>query len=202
MNLRPFCITLHENKDRTEKARKHFEESGLKNVTFFHGLNGPVSGLKTILPYEVDAPGTGYTIGPKVIGIFLSHYMLWAALQLCDGDHFLILEDDAKFLPGWENRMATALNDAPDDWDMIYFGSCCCEKAPKTQLKGELWEVKYPMCLQAYGVAKKAFPTLLSTNRKVYAPIDISIPFHSAPRLKVLTVLPRIVDQFETHLTV
>ena len=199
--MRTFCLTLPENESRMEKARTHFHRVGLAGVTFFHGINGPLSGLKTINPYEVDHPDSGYTVGPKVIGIYLSHYMLWSALQLLQDDHFLILEDDAKFQDDWKKRFDQALLDAPPDWDMIYFGSCCCAGRPQTRVRGEVWEVKYPMCLQAYGVAQKALPGLLSTTRKIYAPIDITIPFHAAPLLKIYTVLPSIVGQFDTDLT-
>ena len=45
-------------------------------------------------------------------------------------------------------------------------------------------------------------PAVLETQRKVYAPLDISLALHtfSQEKLKVLTLLPRCVDQFDTSL--
>jgi len=196
---RIFCLTLPEKPERTEKARKHFQERGV-SAEFFKAIHGPTAGLSTIHPFEVDNPGSGFRMGFVPTGIFLAHYMLWSAIMLLDNEHFLILEDDAQFPLGWGNRVGQALSDAPLDFDMLYIGSCCCAGRPQTQIKGEVWEVKYPQCTHAYIVAKKALPVLLSTNRKIYAPVDIALNLHSHPLLKVYTVLPAIVMQEETVL--
>jgi hypothetical protein len=54
--------------------------------------------------------------------------------------------------------------------------------------------------LRAECIARRAMPTLLATQRKFYAPADISLAFHSFPLLKVYTVLPRVADQFDNNL--
>lgn len=198
--MKTLCISLLETPERTEKAQAHFAERGLV-CQFFNGINAEVAGLRTLFPYEVDAPGSGFNIGPKPTGIWLSHYMVWSALTLLSERHTMILEVDAKFEANWRERLEQALKDVPPDFDMLYVGSCCCAKAPKTHIHGEVFEVKYPQCLQAYIVARKALPILLSTQRKLYAPIDISLNFHSHPHLKVYTVLPRIAEQFDTEIS-
>jgi GR25 family glycosyltransferase involved in LPS biosynthesis len=157
-----------------------------------------VSGLRTHLTYEVDNPGTNYRIGHKTIGIWLSHYLIWTALKLASGDHFLILESDAKFPENWRERTEQAMRDVPPDFDMFYIGSCCASSTKRTLVAGEVWDARYPLCTHAIMVAKKALETILRTQDKVYAPIDISLAFHSHPHLKVYTVLPRIVEQFDT----
>lgn len=199
--FRAFCITLPEYPQRTERAKKHFMERGLTDVTFFNGIHAEKFGLATKFNYEVDNPGSGFNIGFKPTGIWLSHYMLWSALSLLWDELFLILEDDAKLCDDWHSRTIDALKNTPKDFDMLYLGSCCCEKAPKRLIAAQVWEVKYPMCLHGYMVSKKAIPVMLETQRKVYAPIDISLPFHSHPRMKVYTVLPTIMEQFDTVLS-
>lgn len=198
--MKSFCIVLPEAPERTAEAKAHFAEIGLPDVTFFDGIHAERFGLKTVFPYERDNPGTGFNMGFKCVGIWLSHYMLWKALQMQPDEHFLILESDAKFLPGWEKRLAAALLDVPVDYDMLYVGSCCCTGLPTTQIKGEVFRVEWPVCLHAYIVARKAIQTILSSQRRCYAPIDISLALHTHPKLKVFTVLPRIVDQFNCHI--
>lgn len=200
MIIRTFCLTLPESPDRAVKAAAHFKSVGLHAFQFFHGLHAEKAGLATVHPYEVDHPGSGFRMGYKPTGIWLAHVMLWSALTLVHEDHFLILEDDAKFTDGWHARFTQALRDAPPDFDMLYIGSCCCKGKPQTQIKGEVFDLKYPLCTHAYVVAKKALPVLLSTTRKAYAPIDIAMTFHSHPQMKIFTVLPRLVDQFDTFI--
>lgn len=197
--MKAFCISLLETPDRTAKAQAHFKERGVM-CQFFQGINAEVAGLRTLFPYEVDDPGSGFNIGPKPTGIWLSHYMLWSALTLLSDERYMVLEVDAKFAVDWPQRMTAALRDVPSDFDMLYVGSCCCSIQPSTHVQGEVFEVKRPQCLHAYIVARKALPIMLNTQRRVYAPIDISLNFHSHPLLKVYAVLPRIVDQFDTEI--
>jgi hypothetical protein len=200
MPLRSFCLCLPESPERTESAKQHFREKCVYDVTFFESIHAEKFGLRTLFPYEVDNPGSGFNMGAKPTGIWLGHYMLWSALNLLPDDHFMVLEIDAKFPNGWHTRLNQALCDVPRDFDMLYPGSCCCGGRPTTHIKGEVYHVQWPMCTQCYIVAKKALPVLLRTQRKCYAPIDISLNFHSHPQMKVFTVLPRIVDQFETNI--
>jgi len=192
-----YCITLPEQPERKQRAIVHFREVGLE-PRFVDGIHAERFGLKTVFPYELDNPGSNYNMGFGRVGCWLSHYTLWAALNLMWDDIFLVVEDDAKFPPDWHPRTMNALRDAPADFDMLFIGSCCCEGKPKTSVTGEVFAVEWPLCTHAYIVARKALPVILATQRKCYAPIDISLALHTMPKLKVYTVLPRIVEQFDT----
>ena len=192
-----FCIVLPETPERTEQARKHFKEVGI-NVQFFEGIHAEKFGLNTEHKYELDSPGSGYRIGYKPTGIWLSHWALWSALNMRPEKYFLVLECDAKFQPDWQKRLEQALRCTPDNMDFLYIGSCCCKDKPMKRVMGDVWEVHYPLCTHAYVIAKKALPTVLKTQRKVYAPIDVSLELHTLPFTRCYTVLPRIVDQFDT----
>lgn len=196
--MRTFCIVLPETPGLTAKARQHFEEAGIEGVSFFDGIHAEKAGLSTVNVCEIDHPGNGWRMGFKGTGTVLSHLMLWAVLSYLPGEHFMVLESDAKFCADWKKRLFLALRDVPPDFDLLYHGSCCCQDQPKTNVKGEVWEVKYPLCTHAYIVAGKALPVLRSELRKIYAPIDIAMKLHALPKLKVYTILPRIVDQFDT----
>jgi GR25 family glycosyltransferase involved in LPS biosynthesis len=199
MPIRAFCITLPELPERRHRAEEHFRERNAE-VHFFDGIHAEKFGLKTVYNYEVDHPGTKFNIGFQCVGCWLSHYMLWSALNLLWEDAFLVFEDDVVFSPDWHVRLSAALGNAPPDFDMIYVGSCCCEGKPTEHIAGEVYRVKYPMCTHAYVVAKKALPVLLRTQRKLYAPIDISMVFHSHPEMQIYSILPTIFTQFETVL--
>ncbi len=200
MNTRNFCITLPECPDRTEKARNHFRDKRLYDVTFFNGIHAEKAGLKTLHTYEIDNPGTNFSIGFKPTGIFLSHYMLWGALNLLWDEHFMIFEDDVMVPDDWHTRTNQAMSDVPRDFDVLYVGSCCVEGRNKTHVKGEVWECKEMMCTHAMILAKKCLPVLLSRLRKIYAPVDIAMMLHAFPELKTYVVLPRIFTQFDTNI--
>jgi hypothetical protein len=199
INVRPFVLTVSEYTERTEFIRRHLRAEGIE-AEEFDCINANLAGLKTIHPYERDAPDSGWNIGSKPVCLLVSFQMFWKAALYMPDDYFLFLEWDCKFLPGWRERTEQALLDVPPDFDFLFLGSCCCNGKPQTHVKGEVWDVKYPMCNHAQIIAKKALHVLLSTQRKFYAPADISLALHAFPLLKVYTVLPRVAEQFDTVL--
>lgn len=197
--MRAFVVTVPEMQERTDFIQAHFKSVGIE-AEEFAGFNGVVSGLVTTHDYEVDNPGSGYKIGTKPVASWISFYSLWSALNLLPESHFFQLEYDSKFPANWLERAEAALRDVPPDFDLLLLGSCCTGGKPATHIKGEVYDVRHPLCGHATIIAKKALPIMLKTQRKVYAPIDISLAFHTFHLLKVYTVLPRICDQFDTNL--
>lgn len=215
--MRAVCITVNDDGQYTRtgglygdqptksaplsRTIRHFAERGV-DAQFFRGIHAPKLGIRTGKPYLVDGPPPAgqdpFIMSPSSVGCCLSHRALWAALLLLTDDHVLVLEDDALFQDGWRERFDRALADVPPDFDLLYVGSCCTQDKNRTLVRGEVWDVRYPFCTHGYVVAKKALPVLVETYDAAgcYAPIDLSMVFHSLPKLKVYTVLPRILDQY------
>ncbi len=199
------CVTVvNETNPRRTETVAHFAERGLQ-ADFFQGIHASKLGIETTLTYEVDNPGTGYKTGVNAVGCWLTHRAVWASLLMTEGPDSisLILEDDARMPTDWRVRVDAAIRQAPVDWDMIFVGSCCTTGKPKIHVAGSVYEVKWPFCTHAYLVRGKALRPLIETQdaARLYAPIDISLTFHSFPSLKVYTVLPRIFDQHATVLS-
>lgn len=200
-----FCLYLPEKEERRIAARDHFNESGLGGVTFVPGINGEVSGLITKHTYDVDNPGTNFSVGHHCVGIFLSHLMLWQHVALTH-DYALIMEDDCDLRPDWKPRLERALVDMPADTDWLFCGSCCTTGRNLGRVKGQVFNVKYGACFHMYLVSRNGAKILCETQRKVWGPVDITVFLKdpnggsqtSFDKLKVLTLLPRIADQRDT----
>lgn len=195
--IRPFVVVLQEMPEKEAFIQSHFKSVGIE-AEAFNGVSADVSGLVTEHCYEVDNPGSGWKIGAKPVATWLSFYMLWAAMNLLPDEYFLQLEWDCQFPTDWRPRVEAVLRDVPPDFDMLYIGSCCAQDRAKAHIAGSVYDVRWPQCGHSTIIAKKALPVLLRTQRKVYAPLDISLTFHSLPLLKCYTVLPRICSQFGT----
>jgi GR25 family glycosyltransferase involved in LPS biosynthesis len=196
--IKTICLCLPEYPDQIEAAKKHFDESGVENVEFFWGIHAEVAGLATWHCYERDAPGSGFKMGTKCTGIWLSHYMLWASAMRETCDHIMVLETDAQFLPGWKEKLEAALKIVPTNYDFLHPGHCCLEGHPRTWVAGEVWETKHAQCTHAYIVRRAILPFMLKTLRKCYGPIDIQMQLECFPFLKTYAIMPRIIDQFNT----
>lgn len=193
----PNChaITLSETPERTARLRHHMMANGIA-WTPFEGINAAVWGLTTLLPYEVDTPGSGYIMEQKHVGLHLSHYLLWRKFQDSSEQTLTVMEDDVAFVDGWQDQYVTARNNLPEDWDMLFLGSGNTFDKPKEQVSENIWRVKWPQCTHLYCVNRKALPTLLNTQKRSWAPIDLALIFNSFPHLNVYTVLPRLAYQY------
>lgn len=196
--MRAYCITLPETPDRTAALKEHLLAVGPggTKTSFVDGIHAKSFGLLTCHPYEVDHPGTGYMIPQKHVGLCLSHYLVWSiARHSGEPGPFMVIEDDAEFAPDWQERLRRALDDTPDDADLLMIGNCNCAGKPTRHVAGEVHHVQWPQATHAYVVWPQALPRLLATQRDVWAPIDLALIFRSYPTLNVYTVLPRIVGQ-------
>ena len=57
-----------------------------------------------------------------ILGCAMSHLKLWYDLAQGSSPNYLIMEDDVKFKPGWENIWKQAVEHIPADYDVLYLG--------------------------------------------------------------------------------
>lgn len=138
---------------------------------------------------------------PKSVGLMLTHLTLWKIgreiLGVYANSHMTIMEDDVEFVPGWRDRYNTVMETMPDDWDMIFLGSCNCADKPKEEVTPGVFRISGggPQCTHAYMVRGKALPKLIENHVKIWAPVDLALIFDSFPKLNVYTILPRLAGQ-------
>lgn len=216
--LKIFCITVPELEGERAAAEAHFKERNVP-VEFISGIHGVKSGIATTLSYEFDNPGSGFNVGPKIISLCINHLLAWTACSVLPADDmFLILEADAKFEEGWEQRLTNAISHLPADWDMLYVGSCNCAGKEFTHVGGCVYRVnndyvknkdfqlaaredftdgvhQTPQCTQAILYSKKGINACIETQRKFYVGVDLALIFHTIPKVNCYVVLPRLISQ-------
>jgi hypothetical protein len=181
-----------------DRAREHFVARGV-DAQFFYGIDASRARIVATVPY--DSPyDRGPTIEVRRVGNWLSHRALWSACLLLPDDRFFLLEDDAEFPLDWRPRLDQAIRDA-GEFDVLYVGSCHTSHLPRRHIAGAVYEVKWPLCLHGYLVSgHRVLKRLIATqeDRPVYTNMDISLPRHSYADLRVYTMLPRLLEQFDT----
>ncbi len=204
--IQPVSIYLIDEQkwlDRYERAKSYFESQWLSNILWVCGIHAEVSGVRSAKKYMRDDPEENYFIPQKTVGVNLSAYIAYSVmLSHPEVTHWLFLEDDARFVDGWQDKLAQALSDCPNDFDYLIGGSCCCNGRPTTHIKGEVFEVKYPMCGHMSVIASKCLPTVLERQRNMSSPGDVEKFFEVFPHLKTYTILPRIAEQENTELPI
>lgn len=180
--------------ERAKSTLAHLASTGVPAEPFT-GWNGGVTGMVTTHTYEVDNPGSGYVIGPKTSNMYMGHVAMWRTALHLDGDSFLFMEDDVRFVDDWRRVMQDSDHNLPADWDLVFPGSCCTQGRPKTHMSGRLWKIGFAMCAHAYIVRRKALRSMIEWCERVDSPIDVAITLQCIPRLNTFAYLPRIADQ-------
>lgn len=194
-----FCISMPG--ERKTACSKLLTSQGI-DFKFVDGFDGARSGLSTQFSYQVDHPTIEYHLTPRQIGIYLSHWNLWNGFQLAltngwtNAPAFMVLEDDASFLPDWREKVSEALVTLGDDWDYLAPGNCDCGPPnPLVRLNStDLYETR-PLCTHCYVINTRALPLVIESLKRIWAPLDLALYYEAFPKMKVFSILPRCVDQ-------
>lgn len=199
LKMRTFCLCLPEEPERMLRADNHFTERGLGEIDWFFGLHGEQSGLRTTLVYGLDADKS-YVMGPKPVGIWLGHYILWSHLARIPDEYAMIVEVDAKFPEDWKRHLDDAISRLPDGFDFLFPGHCCLNDAAKIHVGGNVYRTEKPQCTHAYIVRTAILSFALQKLRKVWSPWDIQIMLEIFPIFRTYAIIPRLIDQWDTDI--
>lgn len=189
---RTFVLTVNRRIACFDETAAHLNDLGLKWERF-DGMDNQICRLTPVDTFDVDR--VGERIHFKCVAAALSHYLLWKVMLYLPEDVFWVLEYDCEFVPEWDAQYRAAMSVLPEDWDVLFLGSCCTKGREQRHIGNNLYEVKYPLCGHAICYRKKALPVLLETHQKIYAPLDIAMVQMSLPKLRCYVILPAIVNQ-------
>ncbi len=196
MNVpRVLVLTIDRPIKRFDDTVKHLDEQGIKWERF-NGVDNTICKLLPVETFDMDRAGD--KIGPKHIAATLTHWAAWKVMSYQPDDSFWVLEYDVRMAEGWREQYDSAMSVLPDDWDLVYLGSCCCKGRNTALIGNNLYEVEWPLCGHAIQVRKKALPTLLKEHQKINMPLDIAMFWNSLRKLRVYTILPALCYQHNT----
>lgn len=210
LDVQPILLYLPDTPqwlERWQKAKEHLESAGFYGIIHVPGIYGRGFGIDGTHLYEYDNPGGGHKIGVDNTAGFLSMYMIYNIMNNLPNKYFLFLEDDSRFEQGWIKKVEKATAQIPDNFDWLFLGSCCTEGKGAKKVGENLYHfphregtyANYPLCGNAYIVAKKALPHVIATQRDAYVNADINLAVNTFPQLNIYAILPRIVEQFHLH---
>jgi GR25 family glycosyltransferase involved in LPS biosynthesis len=193
-----FIVSLPEG-PREKECVKYMESFGIKAVPIY-GFRASNCGISTEYYNSVKKD----RMGVKSIVAGLSHFSVWATIKWAvesgaypKDQPFLVVEDDCKFVSdNWKEKLTEELQHVPEDWDVIYVGSCCA--APyeyNRHIGGNVYRLTHGMCTHCYYVTYEGACMLMKTNQKVWCPIDIQMLVDSIPFMKFYGILPRLAYQ-------
>lgn len=106
-----YLISLARRPERRAFALAECDRAGITPTVF-----DAVDGSKLPLPLGWDAGAGAY-------GCLESHRRCIELALLAGANTVLLLEDDVKFVDGFQDKLAEFMRAVPDDWDAVYLGA-------------------------------------------------------------------------------
>ncbi len=171
MDFIKFLINLDERTDRLQESIVELQKVGFNDVIRFPAIKTPQHGM---------------------FGCFLSHlYVLGEAKK--QKKHVMILEDDVKFLDGFNDILNLALIDLENiDWHMFYLGGNIC--GPMYPVTKNLAKLTWAQSTHAYCVNYNFIDTLF-VNLPLYygTPLDMIYATKIIPNANCYITLPKMI---------
>lgn len=173
-----FVINMADREDRWNMIQSRFNTTSLvPKLNRWEATDG-----KQLTPeyiQTVTSKFCNYFCSNAMIGIWLSHYRLWKHIVDNGLNNVLVLEDDAKPVDDFDNKLRQYWNaGVPADWDILFFGCFECEAnahGKRENINGNpnLFIPKSPAGMHGYMLTNKGARKLIQELKNVSYHIDI-----------------------------
>ena len=159
MNLNDFIcmyINLDTRPDRNEQAISEFKK-----------ISSIFSTVYRVSEKHFDIP----TFTPQVNGILgcMASHIDCLRIALKNKKHLMVFEDDVEFIGKYDEIIACAINELPNDWQMLYLGANILK--PFHQVSSYLARLTHAQSTHAYSVNYNFIEKLFS-----YFPVNVVVP--------------------------
>ncbi|NXU07199.1 GT253 glycosyltransferase, partial [Buphagus erythrorhynchus] len=182
-----FLINLVRRPDRRQRMLASLQELEIvpRVVDAVDGSTLNSSDIKVLgvdlLPGYYD-PFSGRTLTKGEVGCFLSHYNIWKEIVSRGLERSVVFEDDVRFeaaFPARLQRLMEDLEQAQQDWDLIYLGRKQVNDEDEAPVKGvrNLVVAGYSYWTLAYAISHHGAQKLLATKPlSKMLPVDEYLP--------------------------
>ena len=174
---RVVVINLDRRTDRMEKLGAQLDELGIQYERF-SAIDGKAEGIQ---PMEAGK---------------LSHLKV---IQELNGEKVLILEDDAHFVDGFQERFDTEMDSLPADWDVFYLGVWLPKYTGKLVPVNKNWTRQVMSNgMQAYCINPAKADYFAKEVQEYEGYIDVCFRI-LADRTNAYVLQPNLVTQFPSY---
>ena len=172
------CINLDRRADRWERAQAEFARHGIEGVR----RSAAVDGSKVVLPASWRHSAGAY-------GCLLSHLAVVQEALAAGCESVLIFEDDVVFDPEFNAKFASFMNEAPREWDVLYFGAM--HKDEPVRITEHVYRITKANSTYAYALKRTVFEDFIELNRRAEQVLDVNA-YVLQERFKCYCFLPNL----------
>ncbi len=196
MNLPIILINLSESKGRLAHSQQELAKFGLsfERLEAVDGRKMSKDELDKISPWDKSA--FFKPLSPGEVGCYLSHVAAAEKIVRENWPHALVLEDDFRLTPHFNDVVSAALKDAPPGFHIIKLQGNVNAGEVVASINSDHKIMRY-RCISAQTVAQlwslEGAIAFLSTARPLRRPVDVQLKHWWEGSLNIFQVSPPIV---------
>ena len=173
----PAICVLSPNNPERKKQFLHLKKN-LPQLKAFPAIMGNVltkKDIQSLLKKKILDRWSIYLSSQGQIGCYLSHLQILKNFVLSKQKYCLIFEDDIHLKKNFKIDLRDALQECPEDWDLLYLYANPNQKKLSTYIKGKKYILKAPRLWHtcAYLVSQKGAKKIINNIQPMRAnPID------------------------------
>jgi len=107
------------------------------------------------------------------ISLVMKHHYAFEDTVMNNYDNVVVFEDDIILCDGFNQKLEKYLNQLPDDYDILWIGTCCNLHVPQYNPQLHVYPTQHgSRCTHAYVISNKGCKKLLEHFPTIYQPID------------------------------
>ena len=155
------CINLDRRPQRWQQMERKFARHGIQSVRRFAAIDGD----------KIELP-VNWTHTPGAYGCLRSHVEVVRKARDLGVSSLLIFEDDVAFHDEFETKFASAIDDVPRDWDMLFFGAL--HKEEPVRITRNVARITQANSTFACALRSTVFDRFIELNRNSQEVLDVN----------------------------
>jgi len=155
------CINLDRRQDRWQRMQAEFARHDIHAVRRFSAIDGNAVTLPANWIHTAGA-----------YGCLLSHIAVVQEARDLGHESVLILEDDVVFDPELKIKFPSFMEQAPSDWDMLYFGALHNDEP--IEIRDHVHRITRANSTFAYALKRTVFDAFLELNTRAEHVLDVN----------------------------
>lgn len=159
-----YCINLDKRIDRWEESKKQFQKVDIEVERYSAFDGNQIKNVENLFVGHFEKAGQ--------FGCLISHLNVIKKAKESEIPSVVILEDDAVFCDDFNGKLNLGMDEMPEDWDMIFFGSNHVH--PPIKISDKIYKLQRAYSAHCYVIRDRMYDELIRLIEPMNEPLDVT----------------------------
>jgi GR25 family glycosyltransferase involved in LPS biosynthesis len=159
-----YCINLDKRSDRWKECQKEFQKINIEVERYSAFDGNKIKNVENLFVGHFEKAGQ--------FGALISHLNIIKKAKELEISSVVILEDDVVFCDDFNQEFNLGMNEIPENWDMIFFGSNHIH--PPIKISNRICKLQRAYSAHCYVIRDRMYDELIRLIEPMNEPLDVT----------------------------